>query len=129
MQGPSIQSHNAKYNVMIKLHDLKQPTAVIAASLLFCGLHASVSLADSLTYNPIIMAQTQNSQAGRPGSPPDLTPLAEILGVSVEQLRSALGGPPPDFAGAASSLGITEQALMNAMEQAGMQPPPRQKRR
>ncbi|HET7649805.1 MAG TPA: YHYH protein [Gammaproteobacteria bacterium] len=53
---------------------------------------------------------------------------AAALGVSVAQLRDALGPPPPDFRHAAQELGVSEAKLRDAMrearEQAGNVRPP-----
>ena len=53
--------------------------------------------------------------AGGPADPPDLNRAAEILGIDVETLRSALGPPPPDLNAAALTLGITVAELENAL--------------
>lgn len=56
------------------------------------------------------------------GPPPGFEQAAETLGVSPEDLASALmqaGGPPPDFAAAATALGVSEEAL-----RAALPPPP-----
>ena len=58
------------------------------------------------------------SRADRDGM---LAQAAAILGVSVEQLRDALGPPPPDFQQAAQKLGISEQRLRDAMREARQQ--------
>jgi hypothetical protein len=55
---------------------------------------------------------------GGHGGPPDLGQAATRLGVSVQQLREALGPPPPDLAGAARKLGISIEKLRQAL------PPP-----
>ena len=47
----------------------------------------------------------------RPGGPPDLTLAAEVLGVTVAELRATLGPPPPDIAGAAATLGVDIEVL------------------
>ena len=52
------------------------------------------------------------------GEAPDLTAAARSLGITVKELREALGGQPPDFAAAAEVLGITLEELMRVV------PPP-----
>ena len=47
--------------------------------------------------------------------PPDLTPAAKKLGLTVEQLKEALGPPPPNLDAAAQKLGITVSALKSAL--------------
>ena len=46
-----------------------------------------------------------------PSGPPDLTRVAEALGVTVAELEAALGPPPPDIAGAAATLGVDVEVL------------------
>jgi hypothetical protein len=48
---------------------------------------------------------------GGPGGPPDLTEAAEALGVTVAELKAALGPPPPDIAGAAATLRVDVEFL------------------
>jgi len=52
--------------------------------------------------------------AGQPpaGGEPDFAAAAAALGVTVEQLETALGGPPPDFDAAAVALGISVDELL-----------------
>ncbi|MGH8400437.1 MAG: YHYH protein [Gammaproteobacteria bacterium] len=68
-------------------------------------------------------------QPGEPGmgserGPPDggrettLKRAAAALGISVDQLRAALGPPPPDLQHAAQQLGISEQQLRDALRAA-----------
>ena len=47
-------------------------------------------------------------------SPLDAAAAAEILDVTEQALRDALGGPPPNFA-AAETLGISEDELQAAL--------------
>jgi hypothetical protein len=58
-------------------------------------------------------------EESRPGDGrPDLEAAAEILGVTVEKLRAALGDPsdgPPDFEAAAEQLGVTVEELKEAL--------------
>jgi hypothetical protein len=56
-------------------------------------------------------------QAPHP-NPAALARAAQILGVTPENLRAALGPPPPDFAQAAATLGISEDKLRDAMREA-----------
>ena len=50
--------------------------------------------------------------AGTPrGGAPDLSDAAAALGVSQDELTTALGGPPPDLATAAQTLGVTVDQL------------------
>jgi len=60
-------------------------------------------------------APTGGPGAGGPGDgpsgPPDLTRVAEALGVTVAELEAALGPPPPDIAGAAATLGVDVEVL------------------
>lgn len=44
---------------------------------------------------------------------------AQVLGVSPQTLREALGPPPPDLRAAAKKLGVSVQALRDALD-----PPP-----
>ena len=44
---------------------------------------------------------------------------AQKLGISVEQLRNALGGPPPDIQEGAQILGIPEDQLREALDLPG----------
>ena len=71
----------------------------------------------------------QNQPANVPaqnGSPnnacqPDLTTAAATLGISADELQSALGDPAqgqPDLSAAAAQLGVTADALQQAMQQA-----------
>ncbi|MEM7798298.1 MAG: YHYH protein, partial [Chloroflexota bacterium] len=57
---------------------------------------------------------------GGQGGPPDFDAAAEILGVSADALREALGPPPGDLEGAAAALGVSVEALQEAL---GLQPP------
>ncbi len=53
----------------------------------------------------------------------DLEEAAGVLGVSLEELKAALGDPfqgPPDLAAVARQLGVSEETLINAL---GIQPP------
>jgi hypothetical protein len=51
---------------------------------------------------------------GRMGNnPPDLSPIASKLGITVEKLQNALGPPPPNFRKASEILGISEDELRN----------------
>lgn len=53
---------------------------------------------------------------GGPGGPGGrLSAAAKKLGISVDQLRRAIGPPPPDFRGAARKLGISEDKIRRAM--------------
>lgn len=52
----------------------------------------------------------------RPG-PAALARAAQILGITPEHLREALGPPPPDLSQAAQTLGISEDRLRNALQQ------------
>ena len=52
------------------------------------------------------------------GTGPDFSAAAESLGITEDELRSALGGPPPNFSEAAVKLGITEEKLAEVL------PPP-----
>jgi len=66
-----------------------------------------------------IPASGEKRGSGFGGRPqPDLASVADILGVSIETLRDALGDPaqgPPDLKVAAAKLGISEEVLMEAM--------------
>ncbi len=53
--------------------------------------------------------------AGAAPARPDFTDAASALGISVEELQSALGGPPPDFDAAAAKLGVTVDELRSIM--------------
>lgn len=59
---------------------------------------------------------------GGAGGPPNFAAAAEILGVTEQELRDALGGPPPDFAAAAETLGLSEQELQAALAGEGAPP-------
>ncbi len=50
------------------------------------------------------------------GPPPDFSNAAAQLGVSVEELRAALGEPPFDLEAAAEKLNVTVEALRDALE-------------
>lgn len=52
------------------------------------------------------------------GTGPDFSAAAESLGITEDELRSALGGPPPNFSEAAKKLGISEEKLAETL------PPP-----
>ena len=52
---------------------------------------------------------------------PDFAAAAATLGVSEDDLRTALGGPPPNFEAAAATLGVTVEALQEAL--GGAAPP------
>ncbi len=62
-------------------------------------------------------------EQGELGGPPDLAVVAEILGITEQELMDALGPPPPDLAAAAATLGITEEKLRNALGTAMGQAP------
>ncbi|HEX4300383.1 MAG TPA: YHYH protein [Gammaproteobacteria bacterium] len=65
--------------------------------------------------------QGGHAPQGRQGphaNPAALTRAADILGISADRLRAALGPPPPDFAKAAATLGIGEDKLRDAMRKA-----------
>jgi hypothetical protein len=70
---------------------------------------------------------TTSGQSETPPEGPteaDLEVAAEVLGVSLDELKAALGDPsqgPPDLAAAAQQLGVGEEALINAL---GIEPPP-----
>ena len=59
----------------------------------------------------------QRPPQGRPDRNFDAA--AQKLGISVEQLRNALGGPPPDIQGGAQILGISEDQLREALDLPG----------
>ena len=85
--------------------------------------------------------EEQDSEGGPPnegpnrpegGAPsreqPDFAAVAAQLGITEEELMSALGDPsegPPDFAAAAETLGVTEQELMDALGITEGEIPPR----
>ena len=54
-------------------------------------------------------------QPSSSAQPPDLTPAAKKLGVTVDQLKEALGPPPPNLEAAAQKLGITVSTLKSAL--------------
>lgn len=54
-------------------------------------------------------------EEGQQGGLPDFAAAAEILGISEDTLREALGDPPPDFEAAATTLGISTQELQEAL--------------
>jgi hypothetical protein len=54
-------------------------------------------------------------QPSTSAQPPDLTPAAKKLGVTVDQLKEALGPPPPNLDAAAQKLGITVSTLKSAL--------------
>ena len=80
-------------------------------------------------YHGTVVATNNADDAGDDGPPvdppddpggvdpaqPDLSRAAATLGVSEEELRTALGPPPPDLAAAADALGITLEDLMAAL--------------
>lgn len=76
-------------------------------------------------------AATTTAQAAGGGAAPggaqpaadDLLPVADALGVTVDELMAALGQPPPDLAAAAAALGVTERDLADALTAAGVGPP------
>ena len=53
------------------------------------------------------------------GPPPDLTSVAETLGVDLSDLISALGPPPPDLEAAALILDIPLSELQSLMPRPG----------
>ena len=53
------------------------------------------------------------------GQPPDLTSVAETLGVDLSDLISALGPPPPDLEAAALILDIPLSELQSLMPRPG----------
>ena len=59
--------------------------------------------------------QSPPDRRGPPGGRPDLQAAAQKLGISEQQLRSALGPPPPNLSEAASKLGISESELRSAL--------------
>ena len=62
-------------------------------------------------------ARVDGRPAGRPAreqAEAMFTAVARDLGISVDDLRRAMGPPPPDFRRAAQSLGISEQRLREA---------------
>lgn len=61
--------------------------------------------------------QVAENKEGRPDRNFDAA--AQKLGISVEQLRSALGGPPPDIQRGAQTLGISEDQLREALDLPG----------
>ena len=57
-------------------------------------------------------------EAENPAAPqdgPDLVAAAQVLGISEQQLREAMGPPPPDLTKAAAALGVSEEALHQAL--------------
>ena len=61
--------------------------------------------------------QVAENKEGRPDRNFDAA--AQKLGISVEQLRSALGGPPPDIQRGAQTLGISKDQLKEALDLPG----------
>jgi len=68
--------------------------------------------------------QGQNGQQQGPpqgdndgqGGQPDMAAAAAQLGITEQQLQTALGPPPPDLAAAAQTLGISEDELRRALQ-------------
>ncbi len=52
---------------------------------------------------------------GSNGGPPDFTAAANIIGISEDELKNALGTQPSDFEKAAETLGISADALQKAL--------------
>jgi hypothetical protein len=65
-----------------------------------------------LPNNPRVGGQNQQPP---PPEQPNFEEAAQQLGVTVQQLRNALGTPPPDFVAAARQLGVTVEELQNAL--------------
>ncbi|MDC7238791.1 MAG: hypothetical protein PQJ50_00390 [Spirochaetales bacterium] len=64
------------------------------------------------------MVNVSGAKEVRPRGMPDLSSAAETLGITEEELISALGEPgqgPPDFSKAAETLGISEEELKEAL--------------
>lgn len=59
--------------------------------------------------------QADGGQAGGPGGAPDFSEAAATLGVTTEDLESALGQPPFDLDAAAATLGVTATELEAAL--------------
>lgn len=72
--------------------------------------------APSPSATPSPMPSTQSSPPPPPKGQPDLAKAAAILGISEQELKTALGPPPPDLAAAAQKLGITQQELKAALD-------------
>ncbi|MEM7801244.1 MAG: YHYH protein, partial [Chloroflexota bacterium] len=67
--------------------------------------------------------QTPGGPPGEGGSQddePDLSPVAEALGVELQALLDAIGQPPPDFGAVAAELGLSEEAVRQAFQDAGL---------
>ncbi|MEM9178194.1 MAG: hypothetical protein AAGA89_00720 [Pseudomonadota bacterium] len=98
------------------------PLSVIAITLaLLSSVTVTHAQEDTSEQN-----QRPDHRGDRPPAP-DLSNAAEQLGISEEDLHSALrasGGPPPDLAKAAEALGISEDELKAVMPE-----PPRRGRR
>ena len=63
--------------------------------------------------------ERNNNGGNKRGGPPDLSAVANKLGVSERELQRALGPPPPNFRNAAKKLGISERELHEAIQAAG----------
>lgn len=81
----------------------------MATKLSLCA--ALIISASAFIMNHPVIAQPQ----GGMGAGPDLSSVAEQLGVSEDELRDALGDPPPNLTEAAEKLGITEEELIEAL--------------
>lgn len=64
---------------------------------------------------------------GGPGGPPDFSGVAEILGVTEQEFRDALGPPPPNLDATAERLDITVAELEAAFDAAGVRLGPPQR--
>lgn len=73
--------------------------------------------AQDMDQPPVSSQAPQVDQPPRP-NPAALARAAQILGITTEKLRAALGPPPPDLAQAAATLGISEDSLRAAMREA-----------
>ena len=96
----------------------KRIKAIAILIVLIIGLTACSGLADEAQDLP--SNEQVTLPAGQTGQPQlDLVSAAKELGITEEELRTALGPPqqgaPPDFAAVASELGVTQQELMDAL--------------
>ena len=100
---------------------MKRQIKIMTMLIMFViGLTACSGLSDGAQDLPsnqqVTLPAGQSSQMARPQF--DLASAARQLGVTEEELRSALGPPdqgPPDFAAVAAELGVTQQDLMDAV--------------
>ena len=96
---------------------LQPPLAVAVANQVANAVFTAACVWQAATV--VLVGQVSATGGGAPpaGAGPDLTEAAEALGVTVDELRTALGGPPPDIEGAAEALGVSAEELRAVLPQ------------